>query len=107
MFHVIKDFTDLEDNNYIYYAGKEYYPRKENQKVSKERLENLSSDNNLRKEILIERIPLEEMKISELVRFAKIQEIKIKKKSTSEEILSTVKSEIDKEMESKNVNEND
>lgn len=54
MYKVIKAFTDLQDNNYPYNAGDEF-PRK-GVKVSKDRLEELATDKNRRKEPLIEKV---------------------------------------------------
>jgi hypothetical protein len=48
---VVKDFTDLQDNNYIYRIGDEY-PRK-GYKPTKKRIEELSTNKNLRGEPLI------------------------------------------------------
>jgi len=50
-YKVIKAFKDLEDGDYIYRAGKPY-PR-DGGKPSAERIENLASENNRRKEVLI------------------------------------------------------
>jgi hypothetical protein len=47
---VIKDFTDLQDENYIYRVG-DKYPRKG--KPKKERVEELMTDKNRRGEPLI------------------------------------------------------
>jgi hypothetical protein len=47
---VIKDFTDLQDENHIYRAG-DYYPRRG--KPKKERVEELMTDKNRRGEPLI------------------------------------------------------
>lgn len=49
---VIKDFTDLHDENHIYRAG-DKYPRKGRGK--KERIEELSTSENIRGEPLIEK----------------------------------------------------
>ncbi|MCM3783675.1 hypothetical protein M3231_11890 [Neobacillus mesonae] len=49
-YKVIKDFKDLQDENYIYRAG-DKYPRKGRGK--KERIEELSGSDNLRGEPLI------------------------------------------------------
>ncbi len=54
MYKVIKFFTDLKDNNFPYDAG-DIYPR-EGLEVSKERLAELSSDKNLRGEVLIKKV---------------------------------------------------
>ena len=51
MYKVIKYFTDLQDNQYAYNAG-DTFPRK-GKEVSKERLEELASANNKRKQPLI------------------------------------------------------
>ena len=52
MYKVIKYFTDLQDDNHPYNVGDDY-PRK-GIKVTKERIEELSSDRNKRKAPLIE-----------------------------------------------------
>lgn len=54
MYKVIKYFTDLLDNNHPYNAG-DIFPRK-NLVVSKERLAELSSENNKRGEPLIKEV---------------------------------------------------
>ena len=54
MYKVIKYFEDLQDNNHPYEAG-DTYPR-EGLKVSEERLVELASDKNLRKEPLIKKV---------------------------------------------------
>ncbi|MGF7014247.1 hypothetical protein [Ornithinibacillus bavariensis] len=51
MYEVIKDFTDLEDNNHVYRA-RDPFPR-DGVAVSKERIEELASTNNKRNEVLI------------------------------------------------------
>lgn len=48
---VLKSFTDLQDKNYVYRAG-EPYPR-EGYEPTKERIKELSTENNSRKEALI------------------------------------------------------
>lgn len=58
-YKVIKDFTDLQDNNHIYRAG-DKFPR-DGADVAQDRLEELASKRNKRKEALIE----EEHKIPE------------------------------------------
>lgn len=50
---VLKDFTDLQDDNYVYRAGKPY-PHKG--KPTKKRVEELSTKNNKRKEIFIQEV---------------------------------------------------
>ena len=51
MYKVIKHFTDLQDKNHPYYVGDDF-PR-EGLKVTKERIAELSSSNNKRREPLI------------------------------------------------------
>lgn len=53
-YKVIKDFTDLQDNDYIYRAG-DLFPR-EGVEVSEERIKELSTKNNKRNEVLIEAV---------------------------------------------------
>lgn len=87
MFRVIKAFQDLEDNEFIY-NDNDLYPREENKKVDKERIDALSTTNNKRKEVLIELIDFRDMDIKSLVQYAKIYDIKFPKKSTQEEMIS-------------------
>ena len=54
MYKVIKDFTDLKDNNHVYLAGDEY-PRK-GVDVDNARALELSTDVNKRGEALIEAV---------------------------------------------------
>lgn len=56
---VIKDFTDLQDGHHVYKA-KDPFPRKGTAK--KERIEELSSDQNKRGEPLIKEVEVEEKK---------------------------------------------
>ena len=51
---VIEDFKDLQDNDYIYYKG-DPFPR-EGAVVSDERIQELSSDKNKRKTVLIKSV---------------------------------------------------
>lgn len=44
-YKVIEDFTDLQDNNKVYYEG-ESFPKPANKKVSKKRIEELLSVKN-------------------------------------------------------------
>lgn len=53
MYEVVKDFTDLQDNNHIYRAG-DKFPHKG--KATKKRLEELSTKKNKRKEVLIKEV---------------------------------------------------
>lgn len=52
-YRVVKDFKDLQDDGHIYKAG-DKFPR--SGRAKKERIEELSSKDNLRKEILIEEV---------------------------------------------------
>lgn len=52
-FIVVKDFTDLQDDNHVYRAG-DKYPR--SGRAKKERLEELSSGSNRRSEPVIEEV---------------------------------------------------
>ena len=54
MYKALTDFTDLQDKNYKYRAG-DIFPRK-GMKVSKERFEELLSDQNRRHKPVIEEI---------------------------------------------------
>ena len=54
MYKVIKSFTDLQDNNYAYYAG-DAFPRN-GVEAGAERVAELSSDKNLQGVPLIEEI---------------------------------------------------
>lgn len=54
MYRVIKNFVDLQDNNYVYSVG-DIYPR-DGVVVSPKRLDELSSNKNRRGIPLIERI---------------------------------------------------
>ena len=77
MYKVVKKFQDLQDNRYSYQVG-DIFPR-DGMKVSKERLEELSSINNRRHTPLIKLI--EEPKVE------KVKEIKVEPKV--EEIIET------------------
>ena len=54
MYKVIESFTDLRDNNYVYYVG-DTFPRN-GVEVGAERIAELSSDKNLQGVPLIEEI---------------------------------------------------
>lgn len=58
MYEVIKDFKDLEDNGYIYRAG-DAFPR-EGLNPTGERIERLATEDNKRKEMLIQAIETDE-----------------------------------------------
>ena len=66
MYRVVKDFTDLKDNNHVYLAG-DTFPRK-GAKVSGERVAELASRDNKRGVVLIEAV--------EVPQEAKIQPVK-------------------------------
>lgn len=76
-YKVIKYFTDLQDNEYAYNVG-DPFPR-EGLTVSKERLTELSTDNNRQNKPLIERVEEQvnysDMKVSELKELAKERDI--------------------------------
>ena len=65
MYKVIKTFTDLQDGNYKYITG-DTYPRN-GLKVSKKRIEELSTTKNRRGIILIEEIKEEKTEAEEVV----------------------------------------
>lgn len=76
-YQVINYFTDLQDDNHAYNVGDEY-PRK-GLDVSKDRLTELSTDNNRQNKALIKRVEEQTnysgMKVSELKELAKEREI--------------------------------
>lgn len=77
MYIVIKGFTDLQDDNHSYDLGRIYpYEKKD---VSSERVEELISDKNKLKEPLIKEVTLEEMNDDQLIEYAKIEGLDLKK----------------------------
>lgn len=77
MYIVIKGFTDLPDDNHSYDLGRIYpYEKKD---VSSERVEELISDKNKLKEPLIKEVTLEEMNDDQLIEYAKIEGLDLKK----------------------------
>lgn len=56
---VIESFKDLHDNNKVYKKG-EHYPKPSNKKVSKKRIDELSTDKNKIGAPVIEEIKREE-----------------------------------------------
>ena len=77
MYIVIKGFTDLQDDNHSYDLGRIYpYEKKD---VSSERVEELISDKNKLKEPLIKEVTLEEMNDDQLIEYAKIERLDLKK----------------------------
>lgn len=63
MYKVIKDFKDLTDNGYIYRAG-DVFPRG-GVEVEEYRLNQLSTNENVRKEVLIQLIENDDQKSGE------------------------------------------
>lgn len=53
-YKVVKDFTDLKDDNHVYRKG-DKYPRNKG-KGTKARIEELSTKKNKRKEVLIKEV---------------------------------------------------
>lgn len=80
MYKVLKAFTDLQDDNYVYLAGDEY-PRK-GVLIKQDRLDALASKDNARGEALIELV--EEKKAAKKAQkaseTAEIQPVKEEKK---------------------------
>ena len=72
MYKVIKYFTDMQDNDFVYQVGDEY-PRK-GMSVLPSRIKELASDKNLQKTPLIEEIP------------EKVEEPKKEKKKSVEKV---------------------
>lgn len=89
MFNVLVAFKDLEDKNHIYQVN-DTYPRSENKKVTKERIDSLSSTNNLRGKVLIERNKLEDMELDNLKKYCKIMGIKYSKSAEKEELIEEI-----------------
>lgn len=61
-YEVIHTFKDLKDNDHIYNANKDFYPR-EGLKPTKKRIEELTTTNNKIGEVLIQKV--EEVKTEE------------------------------------------
>ena len=89
MFNVLVGFKDLEDKNHIYQVN-DNYPRNENKKVTKERIESLSSTNNLRGKVLIERNKLEDMEFEDLKKYCKIMDYKYSKNAEKEDLIEVI-----------------
>lgn len=68
MYEVIRDFTDLQDNEYPYIAG-DVFPR-DGMEVSKERINELSGSNNLQRKPLIKKIEQKTYTKSEINRMS-------------------------------------
>jgi hypothetical protein len=54
-YEVVHNFKDMDDNDHIYIAGKDIYPR-EGLEPTKARIKELSTKKNLIKEVLIKKI---------------------------------------------------
>jgi len=80
MYKVLKAFTDLQDDNYVYLAG-DVYPR-EGVLIKQDRLDALASKDNVRGEALIELVEEETAakKAQEASETAEIQPVKEEKK---------------------------
>lgn len=78
MYKVIKNFTDLQDNNYKYEIGDEYPRLGLNPSIS--RIKELSSDENKQRTPLIKEIENEKV-LDELEDLEKTKKRKSKKKS--------------------------
>lgn len=89
MFNVLVAFKDLEDKNHIYQVN-HTYPRDENKKVTKERIESLSSTNNLRGKVLIERNKLEDIEVEDLKKYCKIMDYKYSKNAEKEDLIEVI-----------------
>lgn len=68
MYEVIRDFTDLQDNEYPYNVG-DIFPR-DGLEVSRERLSELSGRNNLQRKPLIKKIEQKTYTKSEIQRMS-------------------------------------
>lgn len=69
MFKVIKDFTDLEDNNHLYSKG-DIFPF-EKKEIKAERIDELTSKKNKRKTVLIKLAELKDFEVDALFKYAK------------------------------------
>lgn len=76
MYIVIKDFSDLQDKNIVYYVN-DFYP-KLGKKVTEERLDELSGSNNKRGEPLITKTELSELNINQLCQYASFKNVDLK-----------------------------
>lgn len=71
MYEVIRDFTDLQDNEYPYSAG-DLFPHG-GLEVSEERLKELSSSQNLQKRPLIKKIESKQYTKTEINRMSTVE----------------------------------
>ncbi len=76
MYIVIEDFNDLEDNKYKYKKD-DLYPNKKVE-INNERIEALSSENNLLKKPLIKKIELNDASLEQIIAFIKREELELK-----------------------------
>ena len=89
-YYVTKDWTDLQDGNHVYKAN-DPYPRK-GKKVSEERIAELSSTENKRKEVLIkEQDDYSDLTVKELQEIAKEREIEGYSKLKKDELIQALK----------------
>ena len=87
---VVKDFTDLQDNDHVYKAD-DQYPR-EGVKVTDDRIKELSSTDNKRKEVLIkEQDDYSALTVKELQDIAKEREIEGYSKLKKDELIEALK----------------
>ena len=93
MYKVIKFFTDLQDNDFAYEVGAPF-PR-EGLEVTEDRLAELASSNNRRRQPLIEKVEektnLEKMKKDELQAYAKEKGIAFDDADTKDKISAKIK----------------
>lgn len=68
MYEVIRDFTDLQDNEYLYTVG-DIFPR-DGLEVSEERIKELSSSQNLQKRPLIKKVESKQYTKTEINRMS-------------------------------------
>lgn len=96
MYEVIRDFTDLQDNEYPYVVG-DTFPH-DGLEVSEERIKELSSSQNLQKRPLIKKIEekqytktdIRRMKLAELQELAAENNIENAYEMTGEELKETL-----------------
>ena len=104
MYIVINEFTDLKDNKHKYNKN-DIYPY-EDEDVDDDRLLELSSTNNLQKKELIKQINFDDLTEEQLIQYAKIKKIKIKK-VIQESIKSKIKKNNNSKLNVNNSNEKD
>lgn len=89
MYVVVENFTDLQDNNHDYRKDSLYpFEKKE---INKDRINELSSNKNKQKKILIKEIDsLVELNINQLIEYAEIEKIDLR-----DAILEEINSKMD------------